>query len=102
MNTVHANELGFDPKGLERLTAAIKNDIARERYDGAVVIVARDGEVALHEALGFADRASGRPSRTDDVFCLFSVTKTLTAAAVLQRIDRGELALTTRVADILP
>jgi CubicO group peptidase (beta-lactamase class C family) len=102
MNIVHSSELGFDPKGLERLTAVIKNDIARERYDGAVVIVAREGKVALHEALGFAERASGRPARTDDVFCLFSVTKTLTAAAVLRCIDRGELALTTRVADIIP
>jgi CubicO group peptidase (beta-lactamase class C family) len=36
------------------------------------------------------------------VFCLFSVIKTLTAATVLQRIDRGELALTTRVADVIP
>ena len=102
MNIIEADELGLDQERLERLTTTIKNDIAQQKYDGAVVIVARSGGVALHEAIGFAERASKRPTRLDDVFCLFSVTKTLTTAAVLQRIDRGELALTTRVADILP
>jgi CubicO group peptidase (beta-lactamase class C family) len=102
MNTANPTELGLDPKRLDRLTTAIKGDIAQEQYDGAVVIVARGGQVALHEALGFAERAGRRATRTDDVFCLFSVTKTLTSATVLQRIDRGELALTTRVADVIP
>jgi CubicO group peptidase (beta-lactamase class C family) len=77
MNT---GELGFVSKGLEQLTAVIENDIAQERYDGAVAIVARNGKVALHQALGFADRANARPARIEDVFYLFSVTKTLTAA----------------------
>jgi CubicO group peptidase (beta-lactamase class C family) len=102
MKTIDAAEIGLDPERLDRLTAAIKNDIGQQKYDGAVVIVARSGAVALHEAIGFAERASGRSTRTDDVFCLFSVTKTLTATTVLQRIDRGELALTTRVAEIIP
>ena len=50
----------------------------------------------MHEAIGFTDRASGRVARTDDVFLIFSITKALTAAAVLMRVDRGELSLTTR------
>ena len=95
-------ELGFDPTRLARLTAAIDADVAAERYDGAVVLVARGGQVALHEAIGFADRAARRRARTDDVFAVFSVSKTLTTAAVLVRVDRGELALTTPVADVLP
>jgi CubicO group peptidase (beta-lactamase class C family) len=102
MDIVAADELGLDQERLDRLTTTIKNDITQQKYDGAVVIVARSGAVALHEAIGFADRAKNRAMRTDDVFCLFSVTKTLTTAAVLQRIDRGELALTTRVADVIP
>jgi len=102
MQIVNPSEVGLDPKDLDQLTTAIQNDINRQQYDGAVVLVARSGQVALHKALGFADRASNRPARLDDVFCLFSVTKTLTAAAVLQRVDRGELALTTKVAEIIP
>ena len=85
-----------------RLSSAIKNDIAAEKYDGAVFVVARGGKAVIHEAIGFTDRASGRVARTDDVFLIFSITKALTAATVLTRIDRGELSLTTKAAEIIP
>jgi CubicO group peptidase (beta-lactamase class C family) len=97
-----ARELGFDEDRLERLVRTIESDVAAERYDGAAVLVARHGEIALHEAVGFAERASERRARTDDVFCLFSVTKTFTSAAVLARVDRGEIQLTSRVAEVVP
>jgi CubicO group peptidase (beta-lactamase class C family) len=102
MKTTDPADLGLDPQRLARLTSAIDADVAAERYDGAVVLVARGGQVALHEAVGWADRAARRRAKTDDVFFIYSITKTLTTAAVLARIDRGELALTTPVADVLP
>lgn len=102
MEMVNPTEISLDPTRLDRLVTAIESDIEAQRYDGAVVLMARHGNVALHEARGFAERATGRMLRTDDVFCIFSVTKTLTAATVLARIDRGELALTTPVAEIIP
>lgn len=102
MDIIAADELGLDPERLERLSTTIKYDVAQQKYDGAVVMVARSGAVALQEAIGFADRAKNRVMRPDSVFCLFSVTKTLTTTTILQRIDRGELALTTRVADLIP
>jgi CubicO group peptidase (beta-lactamase class C family) len=102
MKNAKPAEIGLDPARLGRLSAAIKDDIASEKYDGAVVLVARDGKVAMHEAVGFSERASGRLARTDDVFSIFSITKALTAAAVLTRVDRGELSFTTRVADVIP
>ena len=102
MEMVNPADLGFNPQALDRLIPTIVKDIAQQRYDGAVLLVARGGQVALHEAIGFAERETQRLARLDDVFCLFSVTKTLTAVAVLQRVDRGDLALTTRAADIIP
>lgn len=102
MQTTDPTDLGFDLDLLARLPAAIATDVDAERYDGAVVLVARGGQVALHEAIGWADRAAGRPAALDDVFSIFSVTKTLTTMMVLARVDRGELALTTPVAEVLP
>jgi CubicO group peptidase (beta-lactamase class C family) len=95
-------ELGIDSARLGRIAASIEAAVAAEQYDGAVVLVARRGEVALHEAIGFAERASGRPAQIDDVFHLFSITKTFTAAAVLQCVDDGRLQLTTPIAEIIP
>ncbi len=95
-------DLGFDSDRLERLTDAIDADVEAEAYDGAVVLIARGGQIALHAARGWADRTARRRAAIDDVFSVFSVTKTLTTATVLMRVDRGELALTTPVADVLP
>ena len=102
MKTTDPADLGFAPDRLDRLTSAIDADITAERYDGAVVLVARGGQVALHQAIGWADRAARRRAALDDVFAIFSVTKTLTTAAVLTRVDRGELSLTMPVAEVLP
>jgi len=100
--TSETPDLGLDATRLARVTKAIEAEVEAERYDGAVVLVARRGQVALHEAVGFAERSSARPARTDDVFHLMSVTKAYTAGLVLQRVDRGEIQLTTLVAEIIP
>lgn len=102
LETLHPHECRLDAARLDHFSAVVQRDIEQQRYDGAVVIVARSGRVALHQALGFAERQTARPARTDDIFCLFSVTKALTGAAVLACIDRGELALTTRVVEVIP
>lgn len=101
MNT-SATALGFDAERLSLLPAAITADIRAAKFDGAVVLVARRGEVVLHEAIGHADRAADKPMQRDAVFFTFSILKQLSNAAVLQRIDRGEIAFTTQVRDVIP
>jgi len=92
----------MDADRLDRIRETIEADVAAERYDGAVVLVARRGQLAYHEAVGFAHRDSQRAASTADVFHLFSITKTFTAAAVLQCVDRGQLRLTTPIAEVIP
>ncbi|MBM9507899.1 serine hydrolase domain-containing protein [Actinacidiphila acididurans] len=85
---------------------------------GAVVLAGRGPAVALHEALGWAvryrgyDAAADRgvalpadervPMRPDTVFDLASLTKLFTAAAAVQQVERGTLALDAPVADVVP
>ncbi|MCP3985434.1 MAG: beta-lactamase family protein [bacterium] len=95
-------DMGLDATHLQRVSQIIAADVDAKRYDGAVILVARHGQVALHEAIGLAERDSGRKASVDDVFHLFSVTKTMTATAVLRCVDRGEIQLTTPVAEIIP
>jgi len=98
----NAKDLGFDPHRLRTLTQAIEQDTSRGLYDGAVLLVARGGNIALHEAIGHTDLEQKRPAQKDDAFFIMSITKQLTTTLVLMRIDRGELSLTTKVADIIP
>ena len=102
MNLDHAASLGFDADRLGHLGLTIQRDIDAQRYDGAVLAVTRGGRPVLTEAFGYAHRDSERRMKKNDVFASFSVAKQLTHTLVLQRIERGELALTQRVADVIP
>ncbi len=88
--------LGFDPASLDRITRRVVSDIEQEKYDGARVIVARRGVPVLDLTAGFADRAAARPLRNDALFSVMSISKTFTAVALLQRVERGEVSLLTR------
>jgi CubicO group peptidase (beta-lactamase class C family) len=92
---------GLNVDQLHRLSTAIHRDVEADLYDGAVVIVARHGVIGLYEAVGFANRAMNRLLRIDDVFNILSVSKAFTDVIILSLIERGELALTTRVGDII-
>ena len=93
---------GFDGARLEHLTKVIKSDIAAGLYHGAVVKIARGGEVALETALGAADAAQSKPLQLDSVFSIFSITKAFTNVLTLRAIELGQFALTTRLSDVIP
>ena len=95
-------DLGLDPNALSRLAETIEKDITQEVYDGAVFIVARHGNIAIHEAIGHTDRSNKRVAKKDDVFHLMSITKQLTTVVVLAAIDRGDFSLTTKVSEVIP
>jgi CubicO group peptidase (beta-lactamase class C family) len=93
---------GLSQDRLLHLKSVIQDDIRVQRYYGAVIAVARHGSVGLFECLGHADRAGERPLSKTSVFSLFSVTKAFTNALVFRAIERGSLALTTKVSAVIP
>ncbi len=92
----------FDQERLGHLRRVIAADIAAGRYFGAVIAIARAGQLGLHEAIGYADQAHSRPLRLDSVFSIFSVTKAITNVLALRAIELGRFALTTRISDLVP
>lgn len=93
---------GVERRFLEVLDETIQADIARGDYHGANIIVARHGEVALRGSYGFAERASQRPTRPDDVYRILSMSKGFTNALVYRALSEGKLMLSTRVVDLIP
>ena len=96
------NRDGLLPERLRHLKAVIEDDVKRNRYFGAVILVARDGAIGLHEAIGFIDAAHRKPIGKKSVFSIFSTTKSITNVLVFRAIERGEFALTTKVSEIIP
>lgn len=87
---------------LDHLRTVIAEDIAQGRYWGAVVQLCRSGEPIFHEAFGSADESQSLPLSRDSVFSIFSITKAFVNVLVLRAIERGQFALTTRVAELIP
>ena len=78
---------------LERLT--------ERQVPGLAVVVVRDGEPAAASA-GFADLRTGAPMTPDTACLWFSMTKIVTATAVMQLAERGALSLEDPVRTFVP
>jgi len=69
---------------------------------GAVTLLWQDGKVISHEAVGLQDIASQTPMAKDSLFWIASMTKPITALAVMMLQDEGKLSIEDTVAKHLP
>jgi len=94
--------VGMSSDRLREAMDSVRAWIARERIMGAVVLVIRHGQIALHEAAGWSDRERGVSLRTDHIVSMRSMTKPLVGAAVLMLLEEGRLRPEDRVGRYLP
>ncbi len=85
-----------------RVDTVVDQAIAAHRLVGAVVLVARDGELVHRRAAGLADREAGLRMREDTLFRLASVSKPIVSAAAMVLVAQGRLALDETVTRWLP
>lgn len=85
-----------------RIHSAIQQALHDQRLVGAVILVARDGELIHQQAAGFADRESARPMTAETVFRLASVSKPIVSTAVLALVAQGRLDLDAGIGRWLP
>ncbi|MFG2952990.1 serine hydrolase domain-containing protein [Streptomyces sp. NPDC048291] len=86
---------------LSPLHATLRHHVEAGTVPGAVGLVARGGDVEV-VAVGHTDVEGSAPMARDSVFRIASVTKPVTAAAVLMLVDEGRIGLGDPVADWLP
>lgn len=80
--------------GLAALHARIRREVDDDLVSAAQLAIGHDGEIIEFSAFGTAS--------TDDRFCIFSATKTLTATALLPHLADGTVDLTAPVARYVP
>ena len=76
--------------------------VDRHEVAGAVVLVADRDRVLAEEATGFADIAAGTPMRADTTFWIASMSKAMTAAALMMLVDEGKVDADAPVEKYLP
>ena len=73
-----------------------------DRIVGAGVVLVGDGHIIAHHEHGYADRERGVRITQQTIYHYGSITKTLTAIAVMQLRDRGRLSLDDRITGYIP
>lgn len=86
----------------ERLARALADELARGALVGAQYAATTREGLTLGRTVGLADAASTRPLRASDALLSFSITKALTAIAVMQLSERGLLDLDEPVLALVP
>lgn len=86
----------------ERVDVVLSRALDAQRLVGAVVLIARDGQLVYRRAAGFADRESRAPMREDSLFRLASVTKPIVSTAAMVLVAQRKLSLDDDVTRWLP
>ena len=75
--------------------------LATANFQGSVLIAER-GEILYAKGFGFADREHERPNTPDTGFHLASVSRVVTAIAVMLLVQDGKLSVDDSLADFFP
>jgi CubicO group peptidase (beta-lactamase class C family) len=87
---------------LPGIGATMQELIARNEIAGAVTVVVTKDKCVHLESTGWADVAAKRPMTPDTLFWIASMTKPITATAILMLQDEGKLNVADPVAKYLP
>lgn len=83
-------------------TRAMQDAVDRHEIAGAVTVVGSPDKILHLSAVGHADIAAGRQMQTDALFWIASMTKPVTACAIMMLQDEGKLSVDDPVAKYLP
>lgn len=97
-------ELGYDKSREDVLIQHFQKMIDKNEIQCASYCVSRKGKVILHGAVGprSYEKDCQEPLQADSVHHIASITKVITAVAIMQLIENGLARLDTPVGEILP
>ena len=94
---------GFTPESEALIDRFMRRAVSQRVFPGAVLWVAREGQICFERAYGLGDLFSHQAVTTDTRFDLASLTKPLaTALVVLDLVDDGTLSLEQPLGTLLP
>jgi len=102
VSTARPEDVGLSSERLDRIHDAVQRHIDAGSISGAVTLVARHGKIAHLEAHGLMDIESKRAMPKDGVFRLASMSKPITAVAVMMMVEEGKVRLSDPVSRFIP
>jgi CubicO group peptidase (beta-lactamase class C family) len=97
-----AEDVGVSSQRLEKITQAFSKEITDKKLPGAVVLIAREGEIIYDNTFGTLTPTGGTPMPKDAIFRIYSMTKPLMSVGLMLLVEDGLVELTDPVAKFLP
>lgn len=94
--------LGLAPDALADATALLEQFVADGRIAGGVAAIARHGQLGYLKAVGVQDLTARAPMTERSLFRIYSMTKAVTAVAVMMLHDEGRFRLDEPVSKYVP
>lgn len=98
--TVVSKTEGISSERLARIDTHLTQTVAQQRVKGMVAMVARNGRVVYHKAFG--DMDEGKAMGKDAIFRICSMSKPITAVAVMMLWEKGLIELNDPVFKFIP
>lgn len=90
------------PQKISRIETAISSEMSRQSIPALSVAVATENELRWSAGYGMADLENFVPAKAFTVYRLASISKPITATALLQLVERGSVDLDAPVQQYLP
>ncbi|MCX6561011.1 MAG: serine hydrolase [Candidatus Aminicenantes bacterium] len=100
--TAKPSEVGMSAERLQRLSRVLQDYVDKGKLAGLVVLAARDGKIAYHQAFGKLDPVKGTPMPLDAIFRIASQTKAITSTAVMILQEEGKLLIDDPISKYIP
>ena len=95
-------DVGLSAAKLESVKTLVQSAVDKNQTAGAIVLIARRGEVAYLQTFGRLNARADKPMPQDAIFRIHSMTKPITTAAALLLYDEGKFKLDDPVSTYLP
>jgi CubicO group peptidase (beta-lactamase class C family) len=102
LDVVVPASVGLSSERLVRIDRTFQQLVDQGQIAGVSMLIARRGQVAYRRDLGFMDVEAKKAMAPDAIFRIASMTKSLTAVAVLQLFEQGRFMLDDPAADFIP
>ena len=95
-------QLNVSGKQLENAVTLFRKAIHEDELRNVELMVLRDGQIILHEALGWQNKQAGVPLKRNTLFRMASNTKAVIATGILLLQEEGKLSLNDPISKHLP
>lgn len=95
-------DYGTTPEKLAGITTALQSFVDDEKLAGIQTMIAKDGKIVYESTLGTRGANETEALKADDLFRIYSMTKPITAVALMQLYEKGAFELDDPITKFIP